>query len=85
MLHPHPYLWCLCRTEHELPLPSIYFAQRQTAGFSVVLQLLLLSLLHILMGSRVMFCARVMTVTVVLEEVMDIVSYSYHFHTLHSL
>lgn len=43
----HPHLWCLCRTEHELTLPCIHFAQSKTAGFSVLLQLLLLPLLHI--------------------------------------
>lgn len=70
--HPH-YLWCLCRTEHELTLPCVHLAQSQTAGFSILLQLLLLPLLHILVGCRVTICTGVMTVTVALREETDIV------------
>lgn len=68
LLISHPYLWCLCRTEHELALPCVHLAQSQAAGFSVLLQLLLLPLLHIPIRCRVTICTGVMTVTVALRD-----------------
>lgn len=64
----HPYLWSLCRAEHELALPCVHFAQSQAAGFSVLLQLLLLPLLQIPVRGWVMICTRVVAVAVALRD-----------------
>lgn len=64
LLHPQPYLWCLCWAEHELTFPCIHLSQSQVAGFSILLQPLLFALLHIPIRCRVMICSGVMTVTV---------------------
>lgn len=64
----HPYLWSLCRAEHELALPCVHFAQSQAAGFSVLLQLLLLPLLQIPVRGWVMICTGVVAVAVALRD-----------------
>lgn len=63
------YLWRLCGAEHELALAGVHLAQSQTAGLSVLLQLLLLALLQIPVGCRVSVGTGVVTVAVALETV----------------
>lgn len=61
------YLWCLCRTEHELALTLAHLAQSQIAGFSVLLQLLRFPSLHIMVWCWVAVCTGILTVTVALK------------------
>lgn len=66
------YLWRLCRTQHQLPLPGIQLDQSPTAGFSVLLQLLLLPLLQLRVAGRVVVGSWVMAVAVSLRQTADI-------------
>lgn len=66
------YLWRLCRTQHQLPLPGIQLDQSPTAGFSVLLQLLLLPFLHLRVAGRVVVGSWVMAVAVSLRQTADI-------------